>query len=39
MMVEVIESAGDQRVYKTELWAGDFVDRGSVTAVQKKASR
>ena len=39
MMVEVIESAGDQRVYKTELWAGGFVDRGSITSVRKKASR
>jgi DNA-binding LacI/PurR family transcriptional regulator len=39
MMVEVIESAGDQKVYKTELWAGDFVDRGSITSVRRNAQK
>jgi DNA-binding LacI/PurR family transcriptional regulator len=37
MMVEVIESAGDQKAYKTELWVGDFVDRGSITSVRRSA--
>lgn len=39
MMVEAIEATSDQRVYKSELWAGDFVDRGSISTARKKASR
>jgi DNA-binding LacI/PurR family transcriptional regulator len=39
MIVEAIEATGDQRVFKSELWAGEFVDRGSITTVRKKTTR
>jgi DNA-binding LacI/PurR family transcriptional regulator len=39
MIVEAIETTGDQRVFKSELWAGDFVDRGSTSTARKKAAR
>jgi DNA-binding LacI/PurR family transcriptional regulator len=37
MVVEAIEAGKENRVIKSELWVGDFVDRGSISLAKKES--
>lgn len=39
MIVEVIENGDTKKVHKSQLWAGDYVDRGTVAKAAKRSAR